>query len=230
MLREDGVFQLILMTTPEVGGPGVSLDVEPVSLRDLSAWKPPEEPALGSPMRFARPSDQAGAIYDDDGKPLDGPRGSIGYTLGIFVRLAVRAAFNDKGLPTQRPGSGRHGRPSQIDFRGVLRILLGQVERCTREQAMAVTPPICVALMLWHSGYCHPGPPPPPGLRDPMQIKGLPTVDEVEPWVTTANSIRRMAGAIRNLARGRAGEYKYAGPKRPPKRLTPKRKRRLATR
>lgn len=173
------------------------------------------------PLRHARPADHEGALLDDQGLPLGEPRGAILYWLAIFAALSMQTMNSGTSPPLRRP-RGR-SRPSPLDIRGTLRILVGLVGRC-RPKDVSVSPATCVALLLWLHGHCRPKRQRPPdrpwpfveqpnrfALRksnsDYQDDDLLPTVKEVEPWVVTGASIRRLAKAIDDRARGRRGAY-----------------------
>lgn len=219
-------FERLLMSKPEWGGPGVDFNASPVATGELLAWHPPDIPVFEdatSTVRFARPADHPGAICNDNGTSSDRPRGSLRFYLGVLVGLLLRGGDSQTRLPKQRRGGGRAGRPSQLDIRAVLRILVGLVRRCDLERPDGrdpvadpiVGPEKCVALLLWLDGHCRPAPPPPPGRRDPFRIDALPIVREVESHVASGRSLAELAKAIQNLTRGRDGEYSgYVKPQR----------------
>jgi hypothetical protein len=200
--QERGTFLAMKMSRPESGSPGIDLVGTLVDARKLGTWVPPAIPY--DVVRSARPADQAGALVGPNGSRLHEPRGSIYGWCGALVGLALRRPT----WPARRSGGGRAGKPSALDLRGILRILLRQVERC-RPGRCVITAPSCVALLLWLDGHCRPAPPPPPdmpGKKDPLDL-GLPIAQEIEPSVTSGGSVRKIAKAILNRARARQGEY-----------------------
>jgi hypothetical protein len=200
--REARDFEALLRCHREPGGPGVNLTAEPTASAELSALQPPEVPAFrdeDATVRFARPLDHAGAVCGDDGAPRDRPRGSIRYYQSLLIAPSTH-------LPVRR--DGERGRPSQLDLRALLRILVGLVHRCDLERARPrdpladpiVGPETCVALLVWLDGHCRPAE---ADRRVATVIDGLPTVTEVEPYVVTGPSIRALADTIRDLIRAR---------------------------
>jgi hypothetical protein len=210
-LREVREFSIMLQSTPDAGSPAVNWEARLVDRTTLARWAPPRiaETVVGS----ARPADHAGALYDEEGSALHEPQGSIEFWRTMVAGLALRG---HAAAPKVRPGGGRAGRPVSLDLRGVLRILLRLVERC-RPSSPTITPVTCVALLLWLDGHCRPPPPPPedqPDLPDHLALNDLPILSEEEPSVVRGTTMGSLVRAIRDLTRGRAGEYGYIRQKR----------------
>lgn len=227
--QESAAFRSVLRSMPlrewgKWGCPGVNFRAPLVSNANLATWQTPAVPVFEteqSTARLARPADHEGALLDERGRRLGKPRGSILYWVGIFAALYVQTMNSGAPPPLRRPGT--RSRPSPLDIRGTLRILLGLIGT-RRPQDVSVSPVTCLSLLLWFEGHCRPKHRRPLGRPWPFEEPPnrfaireetgdyqdddvLPTVEEVEPWVVTRPSIRRLAKAIDDRARGRRGKY-----------------------
>jgi hypothetical protein len=159
--REYKAFRAVLRSRPEPGGPGMTVVGPLLTTTAVRYRKPPTVPEFKSTksmVKLARVAEHAGAV-SIGGKPREQPRGSVDHYLSAFSALAMLTMAPDPPdavPPMQRPGSGRMGgRPAPLDVRATLRILVGLVKRCRPERG-AVTPAVCVALMVWLEGHRRP--------------------------------------------------------------------------
>jgi hypothetical protein len=135
----------VLSMKPDISSPGVDFRLPLVHADALPHYEPPRAPS--DTIRFARPADQRGALYDRDGEPIDEAVGSIAACLAELIPLVMRGHYF-----MERVGARRR-RPTYLDIRGIMRRLMGLVTRCTTAELEA-RPATVVAELLFVHGHC----------------------------------------------------------------------------